>query len=180
MCAINSFKLAFHSWDMADKALKHAYNDEMFIRDVAYNIQQCIEKTLKAFLECKGVTVPQTHKVEKLIRMSRDNGSAVIITDWIAANSYKLESWEAESRYNIEFIAELNEVVEALNETKKFLDINGLTFIREAKITEDVEKSLRDLMPKDIVIADDFELNCYYHVFEKKLQDKELCSNGGN
>lgn len=98
----------------------------------------------------------------------------------VVINSYKLESWKAESRYNIEFIAELNEVVEALNETKKFLDINGLTFIREAKITEDVEKSLRDLMPKDIVIADDFELNCYYHVFEKKLQDKELCSNGGN
>lgn len=171
MCSINSFKLAYHSWDVANNLLERAYNDEMFIRDVAYNLQQCVEKVLKSFLECKGVTIPQTHKIEKLIRMSRDNGSAVIITNWIANNSYKLESWESESRYNIEFFTEISEIVEANKEIKSFLDINGLTYTREIEITKEIENSLRALMPKDFVIANDFELNCYYHVFRKKLQD---------
>ena len=174
MCAIKSFKLAYHNWNVANTLLKHASSDEMFIIDVSYNLQQCVEKTLKAFLECKGVTVPQTHKIERLIRMSRDNGSAIQITDWLKANSYKLESWETESRYNLDFFTELNEIIEAVNEIKTFLCLNGLTYEREACITDDIVNKLRLRMPKNLVIVDDFELNCYYHIFKKELQNNKL------
>lgn len=54
MCDIRYFKSAYHCYDMAANLMKFYKNDEMYLNDVAYNLQQCIEKTLKAFLECKG------------------------------------------------------------------------------------------------------------------------------
>ena len=58
MCDIRFFKSAYHCYDVAAKLMKYYKQDEMYLNDVAYNLQQCVEKTLKAFLECKGVTIP--------------------------------------------------------------------------------------------------------------------------
>jgi HEPN domain-containing protein len=147
--------------------------DEAFLNDTAYNLQQCVEMTLKAFLECVGVTVPETHQLRKLINMSRDNGSPVIITDWIREHAGEITEWEAETRYNFDYYLELHFVQEGLQEIRKFLDINGLREERLEEITEEIEQQLREKMPKRIEIKDNFELNCYYRVFKKKLGLKQ-------
>lgn len=169
MCSINYFKLAYHNWDTARVLYDSAMNDELFISDISYNLQQCVEKTLKAFLEIKGVTVPNTHRITKLIKMSKDNGSEVVITDWIIQNKEMLENWEATSRYELEFYTEIQEVKEALDEIKDFLNLNGLTYKKDIELTEEMEEKLRKLLPKNLEIKDDFELNCYYHVFKKQI-----------
>lgn len=169
MCSINYFKLAYHNWDTARILYHSALNDELFIRDIAYNLQQSVEKTLKAFLEMKGVTVPNTHKIAKLLKMSEDNGSEIIITDWVAGHKEMLENWEATSRYDLEFFAELQEIKEALDEVEVFLVKNGLTYERDAELTEDVEVRLRKILPANLLIKDNLELNCYYHVFKRQL-----------
>lgn len=33
--------------------------------------------------ECVGVTVPNTHDIDKLVRMSKNNGSKVVLTEWL-------------------------------------------------------------------------------------------------
>ena len=71
MCSIKYFKLAYHNLDVAKSALRDFQQDELYLRELTYNLQQCVEKTLKAFLECVGVTVPQTHKISKLVNMKK-------------------------------------------------------------------------------------------------------------
>lgn len=56
-----------------------------------------------------------------------------------------------------------------MEEVKKFLEINGLRKERLSDLTSDVEEKLIKLLPKNVIIKDDFELNCYYRVFSKKL-----------
>lgn len=146
-------------------------DDELFLRELTYNLQQCVEKTLKAFLECVGVTIPQTHKISKLIRMSKDNGSAVILTNWLSEHCERLEAWEADFRYDMDFYVEFSVAKEALSEVEKFLELNGLTNDRDKEITDSIEEDLRSFIP--VKIKDDFELNVYYHVFKKKLESSK-------
>lgn len=167
MCDIKYFKLAFHNLDVAKSALRDYQYDELYLRELTYNLEQCVEKTLKAFLECVGVTIPQTHKIAKLIKMSKDNGSSVIITDWLREHCERLESWEADSRYDMDFCVEIEVAKEALENVEKFLTVNGLSYNKDLEISENIEKRLREIIP--VEIKDVFELNVYYHVFKKKI-----------
>lgn len=169
MCDIRFFKSAYHCYDVAAKLLKFYEQDEMYLNDVAYNLQQCVEKTLKAFLECKGVTIPQTHSIHKLVSMSKNNGSAIIITDWIIQNQYEIESWEADTRYNFDINLELDRIQQGLQEVKKFLDMNHMCDTLNQEVTDEIKERLRAKMPKSLVIHDNFEWNCYYSIFKKQL-----------
>jgi HEPN domain-containing protein len=171
MCDIRYFKLARHNFDVAKHLLMEMKNDEMYLRDITYNLQQSVEKTLKAFLEFKGVTVPPTHKLRKLIQMSRDNGSAAIITKWICENALLLENWEAESRYDLDFFVELGKCQEAVDEIENFLALNGLCYEKDASLDVESEEKVRDIVPVDI--KDDFELNIYYHIFRQRIGELE-------
>ncbi|MCD8230632.1 MAG: hypothetical protein LUD14_02195 [Clostridiales bacterium] len=62
MCDIRYFKSAYHNYEVAEKLMQYYKSDKLYLNDVAYNLQQCIEKTLKAFSECKGITVPHLSK----------------------------------------------------------------------------------------------------------------------
>jgi hypothetical protein len=101
--------------------------------------------------------------------MSKNNGSPVIITEWLENHAGEITEWEAETRYNFDYYLELEFVREGIEEIKKFLDINGMKEERMDEITDEVEKKLRNRLPKNITIKDDFELNCYYRIFKKKL-----------
>ena len=54
------YKTAEMIWDSA-------YHDELILNNAAYHLQQTVEKVLKGALECVGITVPNTHKISKLI-----------------------------------------------------------------------------------------------------------------
>lgn len=170
MCDIRYFKSAYHCYDVAVNLMKFYDFDEMYLNDVAYNLQQCIEKTLKAFLECKGVTVPQTHNLHKLISMSKNNGSIVKITEWIIENQYEIESWEADTRYNFDICLELEHIKRGLAEVKRFLDANYLSFELNPELTEEVKEKLKKHLPKSLNIRDNFEWNCYYNIFKKQIE----------
>ncbi|MCI8893810.1 MAG: HEPN domain-containing protein [Lachnospiraceae bacterium] len=171
MCDIRYFKSAYHCYDVAANLMRFYKSDEMYLNDVAYNLQQCVEKTLKAFLECKGVTVPPTHSIRKLIAMSRNQGSVVIITDWIEKNQFELEAWEADTRYNFDICLEAERIETGLREVKLFLERNHMGHLLNPDLTDEQKTSLRKLLPRDLEIRDDFEWNCYYNIFKKKLAD---------
>lgn len=169
MCDIRFFKSAYHCYDVAANLLKYYEQDELYLNDVAYNLQQCIEKTLKAFLECKGVTIPQTHSIHKLISMSEKNGSVVIITDWIIQNQYEIETWEADTRCNFDISLELGRIQQGLREVKRFLDMNYMGNALNPELTDERKEKLRAKMPKSLAVHDNFEWNCYYSIFKKQL-----------
>lgn len=127
----------------------------MYLNDVAYNLQQCIEKTLKAFLECKGVTVSQTHSIHKLTAMSKNSGSAAIITDWIEANQYEIETWASDTRYNFDMNLEFERIQCGLQEVEHFLVKNHMSYTLNPELDEDMKAKLRTKLPQTLVIHDD-------------------------
>ena len=170
MCDIRFFKSARHCYDVAAKLIKYYEQDELYLNDVAYNLHQCVEKTLKAFLECKGVTIPQTHSIHKLIAMSKNNGSVAVITNWIEQNQYEIETWESDTRYNFDMSLEFERIQVGLQEVKTFLDKNHLSYILNPELTDKVKDKLRTRLPEDLIIRDDLEWNCYYSIFKKQLE----------
>lgn len=173
MCDIRYFKSARHKLVCAEEMLKNYSWDEQFINDAAYNLQQCVEFTLKAYLECKGVTVPETHQINKLLYMSKNNGSPCIITDWIEKNAVQLTEWESQTRYNFDYYLEFSYVSEAIAEIKYFLEINGLTDNIDKGLTEEYRNRLLAILPKNQKDCDQFTMNVYFHIFKKQL-DKQL------
>jgi HEPN domain-containing protein len=173
MCDIRYFKSAYTDYELAVNIFQIPRNDEAFVNDVAYHLQQSVEKVLKAFLECQGITVPNTHDIDKLVRMSRDNGSKVVLTEWIEDKADTITRWETDTRYNIDYHAETSKIKKGIEEIGHFLQLNGLHQDLRAELKEDSTKEkLKSFFPKDYMPADDFEWNCYYQIYRKKLENE--------
>lgn len=170
MCDVRLFRSAKMDYETAKMIWSSPYNDEMILNNAAYHLQQAVEKVLKGALECVGVTVPNTHKISKLIRMIFDNGANLILTDWIDEHSEMLSEWEVETRYDMDFLVEKRKLDTAIEEVRKFLDMNGIRngLRRELEDSETREKLLKCL-PEDKRDCSGFELNCYYIMFKSKI-----------
>ncbi|MCC8164293.1 MAG: HEPN domain-containing protein [Lachnospiraceae bacterium] len=170
MCDIRLFRRAYMDYCAAVNLLKIPENDESYLNNVAYHLQQSVEKTLKAFLECVGVTVPNTHDIDKLVRMSRDNGSRVILTEWVKEKADMLTRWETDTRYDMDYYVELERIQEGVAGVREFLELNGLKKeLRDELLDSSVMERLRSFFPKDYDPKDDFEWNCLYQVFSKRF-----------
>lgn len=95
MCDIRLFRSALMDYETAEMIWKSAYQDEMILNNAAYHLQQSVEKVLKSALECVGITVPNTHKISKLIKMISDHGANIVLTDWIDSHSEMHNEWES-------------------------------------------------------------------------------------
>lgn len=170
MCDIRLFKSAYTDLELADEIYRIPRNDEAFLNGVAYHLQQSVEKLLKAFLECKGVTVPNTHDIYKLVRMSRDNGSNIILTEWLENRADTLTRWEMDTRYNMDYSIESEKVREGIAEIKHLFEINGIQReLRTELADQSTKNKLAAFFPKFFVPADNFEWNCYYQIYRKQL-----------
>ena len=96
MCDIRLFRSAKADYETAVMIWKNPYNDEMILNNAAYHLQQAVEKVLKGALECVGVTVPNTHRISKLVKMISDNGANLTVTEWVDDHSEMLGEWEAQ------------------------------------------------------------------------------------
>lgn len=173
MCDIRYFKNAYNDYKVATDLLKNADADEFYINTIAYHLQQAVEKTLKGFLECVGVTVPNTHAIDKLVQMSKNNGSMAVITEWLEDSVDMLTRWEVETRYNLDFTIEKQKVSRSHEKIGEFLRLNGLSYeLREELKDENIRKKLIDLLPVSKKDCDVFELNCFYQVYKRRLKEK--------
>ena len=143
----------------------------MILNNAAYHLQQAVEKVLKGALECVGVTVPNTHKITKLISMVTNNGANLTVTDWVDDHSEMLSEWEAETRYNMDFLVEKRKLDRAMEEIDIFLRENGIQKeLRRELQDEERKEKLLSCLPESGRGCNDFELNCYYIMFQKKIE----------
>lgn len=170
MCDIRLFRSAKADYETAVMIWKNPYNDEMILNNAAYHLQQAVEKVLKGALECVGVMVPNTHKISKLVKMISDNGANLTVTEWVDDHSEMLGEWEAQSRNDMDFLVEKRKLDAAVREVRAFLDVNGIhmELRRELRDSAAKEKLLKCL-PENKRGCSDFELNCYYLMFQKKI-----------
>lgn len=171
MCDVRLFKSGFLDYRLACNIWNMPYNDEMFLNHAAYHLQQCVEKISKGALECVGVTVPNTHRLSKLFAMLENNGSTLILSEWLDDHAEMLSEWEAESRYNMDFVVEKRKLEKALIKVGEFLEINGIQEeLRKELLSEETMKKLLACLPQDKRNSSAFELNCYYIMFQKKIE----------
>ena len=170
MCDIRLFRSAKADYETAVMIWKNPYNDEMILNNAAYHLQQAVEKVLKGALECVGVTVPNTHRISKLVKMISDNEANLTVTEWVDDHSEMLGEWEAQSRYDMDFLVEKRKLDAAVREVKAFLDVNGIHMeLRRELRNPAVKENLLKRLPENKRICSDFELNCYYIMFKKKI-----------
>lgn len=170
MCDVRLFRSARMDFETAYMLWEKPYNDELILNNAAYHLQQAVEKVLKGALECVGVTVPNTHKITKLLEMITNNGANLIITEWLDEHSEMLSEWEAETRYNMDFLVEKRKLDKAIREVRSFLDINGIKReLREELLAASRKEKLLRCLPETKRDCTDFELNCYYIMFKRKL-----------
>ena len=171
MCDIRLFRSAYSEYKLAVSIFKLPDNDEMFLNSIAYHLQQSVKKVLKAFLECKGVTVPNTHDIYKLVRMSHDNGSNVCLTSWIDEKADTITRWEMDTRYNMDYYVEEEKIREGIKEIGAFFEMNGIKETLRTELSDEtVKEKLRSFFPKNFQPASDFEWNCYYQIYRKKME----------
>ena len=70
---------------------------EIFIEDLCFNLQQAVEKALKALLIHYGVEFPPTHDISKLLKEIEKN-TTLIIPDYIK-NAIDLTPYAVKTRY---------------------------------------------------------------------------------
>ena len=171
MCDIRLFRAAYTDYELAEAIYKIPRNDEAFLNAVAYHLQQSVEKLLKAFLECKGVTVPNTHDIYKLVRMSRDNGSNIVLTEWLEDKADTITRWETDTRYNMDYCVEAEKVQQGMEKIKDLFDKNGIKKeLRDELKDEKTKEVLKSFFPKTFEPEDEFEWNCFYQIYRKKIE----------
>ncbi|MCM1283414.1 MAG: HEPN domain-containing protein [Muribaculaceae bacterium] len=170
MCDVRLFRSAKMDYETAVTIWRSPYNDELILNNVAYHLQQTVEKVMKGALECVGVTVPNTHKISKLVKMISDHGANLVITDWIDEHSEMLGEWEAQTRYDMDFLVEKRKLDIAIDEVCVFLEINGIKNEPREELRDfTVKEKLLMCLPENIRECSNFDLNCYYIMFKKKL-----------
>lgn len=170
MCDIRLFRSARMDFETAEMIWKSPYNDEMILNNAAYHLQQTVEKVLKGALECVGITVPNTHKITKLLKMTVDHGAGLIVTDWIDDHSEMLGEWEVAARYDMDFLVEKRKLDTAIEEIRSFLTINGICDTLRDELHEPaIKERLLACLPEAKRACNAFALNCYYIMFQKKI-----------
>ena len=85
--------------------------------------------------------------------------------------SEMLSEWEAETRYNMDFVVEKRKLDRAIVEVKNFLIHNGIQEeLRDELCDNEVKERLLQCIPEERRNCSDFELNCYYLMFKKKVE----------
>lgn len=101
----------------------------------------------------------------------KNNGANLTVTDWVDDHSEMLSEWEAETRYNMDFMVEKRKLDRAMDEIDKFFRENGIQKeLRRELQDEDRKERLLNCLPESRRGCNDFELNCYYIMFQKKVE----------
>ncbi|MFA6990199.1 MAG: HEPN domain-containing protein [Candidatus Gastranaerophilaceae bacterium] len=89
--------------------------DDILIEDFCFNLQQSVEKSLKALLIKNNLEYPKTHSISKIITILINNG--VQVPDNIIKTAPQLTAYAVETRYPDDY----NEITDT--EYKEALEI---------------------------------------------------------
>lgn len=117
----NLFDKALTNFDCA-KLIRSSIQeeDEEMINLVGYHLQQAVELSIKYTLELNGVVYPNVHRIEDLLRIAKSSNVDLHINEYIKEHDALLSSWEANTRYIIGFLVELEKIDKAIKELEKY------------------------------------------------------------
>ena len=80
------------------------------------------ELNLKYQLEMSGIEYPKTHDIDQLLRIGKENGADLLVTEYIEDHSEMFSLWEARTRYVLNYHLEERKIDVALKGVKELLD----------------------------------------------------------
>ena len=105
----------------AENDYRRITEDDAFLDDCCYNLQQTIEFCLKYIVEMNGENYVENHDVRAQLNKLRTLGVELDFFEDIRKLASVLNSWEAETRYNDSFVSLLEDIDEARALSDKIL-----------------------------------------------------------
>jgi HEPN domain-containing protein len=100
---------------------KISFNDA-YLDDCCYNLQQCIEMCLKYIVEINGERYVENHDIRAQLNILKRLNVTIPCYDELRMMSETINSWEASSRYNDNFIALIEDVNCAMECADKLIE----------------------------------------------------------
>ena len=95
--------------------------DDAFLDDCCYNLLQCIEFALKYIVEMNGENYVENHDVRSQLNKLKTMDVELPFFSSIRRLASTLNDWEAESRYNDDFTALIEDVEDARRLAREML-----------------------------------------------------------
>ena len=96
-------------------------NDDAYLDDCCYNLQQAIEMTLKFLVELQGSAYVMNHDILAQLNTLRRLEINIPYYDELRHMAVTLNSWEAESRYKDNFCAVMEDIDAAILYAKELI-----------------------------------------------------------
>lgn len=84
--------------------------NDSFLDNCCFDIQQCIEFTLKYIVELSGVSYAKNHDIRAQLNILRELNLQIPREKDLRNMASTINSWEAESRYNDDFCALVEDI----------------------------------------------------------------------
>lgn len=106
--------------------------DDAYIDECCYNLQQGIEFCLKYVVEMLGESYVETHDIRAQLNMLKKLNVEIPCEKELRMLASTLNSWEAETRYNDNFVALIEDINDAIIILDKLISYSeGLVTIKE-------------------------------------------------
>lgn len=108
--------------------------DDAYLDDCCYNLQQCIEFSLKYAIEMGGGRYVENHDIRAQLNVLNKLSIVVPNAELLRQNAQTINDWETSSRYKDSFIALIDDVDIARKCANDLLD-----FLDSCVITQEVK-----------------------------------------
>jgi len=106
----------------AENNYLHIGQDDAFLDETCYDLQQAIEMSLKYIVEMNGENYIENHDVRAQMNILDRLGVNLPVKQMLRNMASTLNSWEAESRYNDDFTAVIEDVNDARIIAKELIE----------------------------------------------------------
>ncbi|MCQ2776099.1 MAG: HEPN domain-containing protein [Bacilli bacterium] len=117
----NYYSIAVTNLNSAIILFRYAIQDETQLNVAGYHLEQALEFALKFELEMNGISYPKTHDIEFLIKLAKDGGIQLNISDYIEDHAEMFSSWESKSRYILGYSIEYKKIETSIKEIDEYL-----------------------------------------------------------
>ena len=97
-------------------------NDDAYVDDCCYNLQQAIEMMLKYMVEMTGHNYVENHDIRAQINSLDAAGVQIPARDKLRSLAVTINEWETKSRYSNTFTALIDDINDAIAIAQKLSD----------------------------------------------------------
>ena len=108
------FDKARTNYEVAAILLANSGDDEAFLNQAGYHLQQAVELAIKFELEISGVEYVKTHDIDQLIRLAKNNKVDLHLPEYIEDHSEMFSAWESKTRYILGYLIEREKIEKSL------------------------------------------------------------------